>query len=131
VQGAFEPITDEKQVGDLLPIRESIEKQMEETTIMVFWRNTWIGRRFIEIEAAHAEVVMVMAQKDPGRFLVPQPHLHPSDAPLRNSYLFFADGAIQGSSWEDWSQQSVAQRRRLLPVQSDIETRGTLILFYL
>ncbi|CAE8678310.1 unnamed protein product [Polarella glacialis] len=67
------------------------------------------------LEFGAAEVKLFMMRKKPKTLMLPQPHMHPAEVPPRTAYITLAGGQIRTLGWEDWLQQSVAQRVRALP----------------
>ena len=77
---------------------------------MIFGVADGIGAKLAEMEGGEADMKIALLRRRPRTVVPLKPHLHPAEAPLRKSYLLTGKDTWRVKGWEDWSQQSPAQR---------------------
>ena len=62
-------------------------------------------------------MALVLASLTARRMRKPQPHLGPSEVPLRKCFLLFGDDGMLETGWEEWAQMAPASQVRPLVAQ--------------
>lgn len=73
-----------------------------------------------EIEAEHAEVQLLILRRRAKRLAPSQPHLHPSEVPLRNAHVLKENQETWHSGWGNWQQLAPSTRARPVPEDTQL-----------
>ena len=97
-QGAWQKVSGKERLDLLHGLVKSLPSDGPLTQVL--WSSHDLACTIVEMEERQATVKMLIVRQKPKKLLLPQPHLHPYEVPLRNAYLFRPDGEVWEILWE-------------------------------
>ena len=76
--------------------------------------NGELGKGWLALESAQADVKLILCSAAARRMKKPQPYFGPHEVPLRKSFLLLGNGQALTTDWETWANQSPAAQVRPL-----------------
>ena len=95
-------------------ILEQATADLETTHTAVYYDTSLVGQRLQTFVGASYVVRIAIGKKNAKRLMMPEPHMHRAEAPLRSALMIHKQEYLH-LPWEEYQTLSVAQRTRPIP----------------